>query len=749
MSVSVSASIYPDNREIFSSNENTKSVNFIANSRNISAGISDKSSKNLTPQTISNTVDSRRLDLLQHKIDKPWPNPLSSDPETRKWGYPTYALAALYMNQNLQTANDYINAWYNEFPVLDSPTIEKNADFKLNMFWRIYLNSVTGPRLSPETRDNIEDMMWRWINQRSKLSDAEASTWNYHGSENHDAMQKGSYLLCAQALKNAGAPYGPDRTLADGRTIAEHASGWSNYFIRYFADRASEGINAEIASPTYAKYSVGVYFNIRDHAESIALRTLADRFLSLYWADTANDWIASGVRAGGSTRCYKGSTLRRGSAASFNGFLWVYNWPGTTSGNVHPVILHGLTSTYRVPEVISAIARDRNRPNYLYTSRRWGLSGAGKSGDINYIGFDNGDSYMLRDTWVTPDYAMGTITFDMNRDYLQIIDQNRAMGVMFASGIDHRVMVFGKGASNNKSYADLTGITGEDCIVVYRDKNANSSGNGTLIFVPASLYEPRIESSGWLFLQAGNAYCAIRPAAGGYSVAVPTEGIDYDLQLGDLWAPVVIQTGQAANYKDFADFQSSVMANSFTYSSGILNYTSEAGHTFTIYANSKNPPRVNGTEVNLNPVNTYDSPYLSMVHGEPVATVRYPGYEDLVLDFNSPRVLEWMPDAVMFSNDWFISDTFGWFQSKPGSNWIYHLEHGWQLCQPVNQGFFLYDQLMASWFYSDLRSYPWMYKFGAISGWYFFYANAQPGNRLFFYPNSQSIVSESSINQEG
>ncbi len=115
---------------------------------------------------------------------------------------------------------------------------------------------------------------------------------------------------------------------------------------------------------------------------------------------------------------------------------------------------------------------------------------------------------------------MGTLTFDMNRDYLQIIDQNRAMGVMFASGLNDRVMVFGKGAtSNNKSYADLSGVTREDCMVVQRDKNANSSGNGTLVFVAQRLWDSRVETGGWLFLQTGNAYCAIRPAGGGYTAA--------------------------------------------------------------------------------------------------------------------------------------------------------------------------------------------------------------------------------------
>ncbi len=91
------------------------------------------------------------------------------------------------------------------------------------------------------------------------------------------------------------------------------------------------------------------------------------------------------------------------------------------------------------------------------------------------------------------------------------------------------------------------------------------------------------------------------------------------------------------NYADFAAFRASVIANALSYVSGTLNYTSEAGDTFTFYANTKTTPRVNGATVNLNPVKTYDSPWLSMDHEEVLATVSYPGYEDLVAGFRSRR----------------------------------------------------------------------------------------------------------------
>jgi hypothetical protein len=40
----------------------------------------------------------------------------------------------------------------------------------------------------------------------------------------------------------------------------------------------------------------------------------------------------------------------------------------------------------------------------------------------------------------------------------------------------------------------------------------------------------------------------------------------------------------------------------------------------------------------MNPEKTYDSPFLSMKHGENKAVIKYPGYDDVVLEFESAKV---------------------------------------------------------------------------------------------------------------
>jgi len=634
------------------------------------AGISDPTVWNFTALPDLATVDGRLTWMMQQNIASPWPAATISP------GLASYALAAFHLGTDLVTANDYINQFHNLYPVPDSDTVDFDSYFWLHLVWRIYHDPAMNARLTPQARADIQDMMWLFIRTRSRTSDAQGDTWVYKGSENHDAMQKGSYLLCAEALKDAPG-YGPNMVLADGQILAQHATAWSGYFQRYFTARAGEGVNAEIASPIYAKYSVGVYYNLMDFAESPLLRTLAQRFITLYWADTASDWTLSGVRGGGEARCYKDSYLRLGSQYSFHSLLYGYGWHATSS-TVRTYGLIPAASSYRVPALITACAAAPARPNYLYTSRRFGRAGS-VVGDDNFITFDSGNSNLRRDTWVTPDYTMGTLTFDMNRQYTQITDQNRAMGVMFASGPNNRVMVFGKGAStNDKSYADLNGVTRANCMVVQRDQNANNSGSGTLVFVPNTLWNARVETSGWLFLQSGNAYCALRPAGGSYSAVAAANGVD--LAMSNIWAPVIIQMGQAANYADFPAFQASVIANPLTFASNTLNYTSEAGDTFTVYANSKTTPKVNGTTVNLNPTKTYDSPYLSMTHGMDQATVSYPGYENLLLNFDpaSTGFVAVNSSAQVYQSAPSLTNTIAGFTVDSGSNRKLVLAANWE-----------------------------------------------------------------------
>ena len=155
------------------------------------------------------------------------------------------------------------------------------------------------------------------------------------------------------------------------------------------------------------------------------------------------------------------------------------------------------------------------------------------------------------------------------------------------------------------------------------------------VFIRAGeLWDNRVEdSSGWFFTYCGDAYVAIRVAGEGYHITDNTfiwpdrtlqevkERNGHFLELNDMWAPVVIQMGRAADYKSFEAFCESVKSRLFVYKYEKLSYTSEAGDKYEFWSKLTQLPNINGKTLDLNPEKTYDTPYLSMLHGSDEAII--------------------------------------------------------------------------------------------------------------------------------
>ena len=224
------------------------------------------------------------------------------------------------------------------------------------------------------------------------------------------------------------------------------------------------------------------------------------------------------------------------------------------------------------------------------------------------------------------------------------------MGATFASDEPIRLFVQGKAYSGaNKS---LNGITGPAVSIIARHPMAAFGKDrfesfGMRVYLSMDdLWKNRVEdASGWFFTRSRNAYAAIRIAGAGYTTSdedlarIDKKLVEQKIEHGvfldfkDMWAPVVIQMGRAADDKSFEDFCTAVKANRFEYQDGKLTYTSAAKDTYEYWSNIMTLPRINGTVVNLNPPKNFNSPFLSMEHGSSKAVIRYPGHEDFVVDF--------------------------------------------------------------------------------------------------------------------
>lgn len=518
--------------------------------------------------------------------------------------------------------------------------------------FRIYLTEKTRDRLSPKVRETIEDFAWTLLTQYHRnitRADADKSFWLFSSSENHYLNDRRRYLQALQIVRMSPR-YGPQHKLGE-ETIESHYQAWIKFWIRYFVARAGEGTDMEVAHPSsYGSCTVGVYYDLYDLTDSQPLRELVGQFLTLYWAEVAAEFEPrTGERALAATRnpFYDGERLNWARS-----LLYCYGWregadtDGGGLGNLPFLLSH-----YRPPEILRAIASDRKRGPYQTTSRRALMIESEEKEKSGIIVFDkNGDGHFRRDVFYTPDYMLSTMTLDPSRKYENVGDLAQTMGVKFASGPKDRLVVMGTGFYAKRA---INGITGNAVSVIARDPNAQPGrgrfmSEGTRVFIrKGPLWDNRVEdASGWFFTRAGDAYAAIR-MPNGYNATTRTyiwpgrkleeveEKNGHFLELKDMWAPIVIQMGRAADYKSFEDFQTMVKANRFEYSNGRLSYVSVAKDTYEYWAKGAQPPRINGTAVNLNPPKTYDSPYLSMMHGSSQALITYPGHKELVLNFPS------------------------------------------------------------------------------------------------------------------
>ena len=614
----------------------------------------DDSQAEAGQRRVDRAVEGRIEEKLQYVIDHP---PEADEMPGQKDARSAmgYALACLYMNQRVDHADELIRAYCELNP------IEPVADFAYyphNLF-HLYLLPRSHRLLTETARLGIVEMARNWIYDRSRIDPAAGSwnnaslgVWHISGSENHDANWNICNLLAAQILLHAAAPYGPDMMLTDGRPVEAHYRTWVEYWRENIRQRAREGFTCEIAHPSvYGMQTICLWYSIVDLADSADLRKAGRDCLDLFWAKIACEFEPrTGIRsAWACTRGYVYNWHETGSISWPRSLLYAYGWhdhdtiPTPLSFAVFP-----FASGYRPPEIVRAIARDTDRGTYLGAARHFGMGGEWETSPderwgVYHILFDeNHGSSILRTLYYTPDYTLSALTFDSAKSYIELARQSRIMGVTFSNRVDDRIMVYGFGGRHaNDSLAKdyqvcsctTNGVCGTGCVIVARDPGADPKDGIRLFMSKGEVWDNREENKGgWIFTKAGNAYCSVR--IGVYTVEPSPFELGYYLVLEDVWSPVVIQMGRVADYQGgFEQFKEAVHGLSYAIDEDKLRYTSLAGDNYEYWSNSTKIPTINGKAVEINPVKTYDYPYLSMQHGSDLATVSYSGYDDLVLNF--------------------------------------------------------------------------------------------------------------------
>lgn len=536
-------------------------------------------------------------------------------------GVVCYAFGSYYTGTNTTTADSWILQLNND-AVADAYDWDK-IYFQMPLLLRLLLDPRFSLKMSTSARNHLLGLFYDHLNTYNY---GNTDTWDIVESENHNAVKRSVDYLGALALSQSSIY--KDSVFSDNTTTAQRITAGETYWKSYFLGRAQKGLELEIHSPTYTKYTLQCYYNIFDLSDNQDLRKITNLYMHLYWADIAQHFIADNdVVAGAMSRVYKKYIYKE-----------FYQYPrhvtaqfGWTDENVsqHPGDFVSLVTQYRVPEIISEIATEQRPANFLLSNKSWGMlnNEYRDSHNANHNIMDPGvigaAGGTLRQSYVTNEYVMGTTLYDIQEDFAQLVDQNRVMGVYFANNND-RILINGyseiKASGERKGYRELSGVTGENCMVAWRPSKYNANNAiGTQIFVNDSLYNNGVTMSNWWFCEVGDAYVAMRTANQGWTWADETGSgaTGGYFRLDDADSPIVIECAKASEYASFTAFQNDIIDNAFSFSNNTFTYTSSAGETFTTYRNNATAyPKINGTTVSFNPEYTYSSKHLRGISTE-------------------------------------------------------------------------------------------------------------------------------------
>lgn len=594
-----------------------------------------------------------------------------------------WAFAALWLDRRVPEANERLRGAYQAF--LDgakemTPALaDEKAKWQLRTWVRLYYlfgeRSFRFPgRLEAATQECIETLFWNYAGAKSTVERGRLEyVWMIQGSENHDMMDLSNAFLALQAV--AELPAYRDRPLPDGHTPAEHVDAWTKYYIRYCEERVKHGLFIEIASPTYGKYLIPELANLFDFVRDATLRAKLEVLLHVTWADWALEQLG-GVRGGAKARCYQGNYARHGASDSWRMMgrilLGEEDWanPGVYT---HPIMGFGFvlaTSRYRLPALVAALARDApGRGQYAYVSRRPGRMTAPPAlpplgGHPCWYFMDCRDSRLVRYTWCTPGHVMGCFLVDpalkesttveagkpdqAEAHYAAISGQNRWQGIVFATDPDARIFPQCVGRPDKHrpdvSVTEIQHVAVQhENVMLVQANRAEPRNTAMRVYFAPGMRARLVENAGWLFLEEGDSFAAVIPLAAGNGTAAC--GTSWDsgvfLRVDDTYAPVVFVTGRRARHATFDAFQRYVLKHAHDVRDGVLHYRFRRADGEAIelglYLDRSRLPEVNGTPIDLAPINVYACPFLTSEFGSGRVTLTS-GSQRLTLDVNSGTV---------------------------------------------------------------------------------------------------------------
>jgi hypothetical protein len=640
----------------------------------------------------------------------------SADDESPGLNVVVAAFAKMMLNEDLEMANRVLveelrkSSDENVWSLLHTPLYCR--------FYYLFSNRCGNypGRMTPETEGLLLETLWDRTAVKNDIALARESTWWLDGSENHDLNAKACNLVTSRIFRDEpdyrdrvypdhgfggsyhyghAGYYGPGidpakrngggrGNLADGNEYKAkaHYEAWLIYMKSYFRSRAERGFFLEYASPGYTKHTLNMVDLVYQYSGDEELHEVVGDFLTLFWAEWAQVSI-SGVRGGPKTRHHH--TVYRNDA---NGLI-DFHLGG--AGNAGVWWYWNLINDYRLPWAVWGMALDRDGMGcYSYRAR-----GIGE--EENHLPRPLGrerslvvdtDSRFLKSTYITPDYTLGTQMDHPSAIHSHLSISGRWNGMTFAQSAESRIVPVSLPEGLNKKgqknpyelEAMFQTVHHEQTLILQQSRRwyavhpewfpTNADYNQPIGIWTGKDWDRLEEHAGWLFLQRGNAYAAVRPILWDESYErekkVKTEGNqvffnapqdaptvklredaykwneDGDiLHLADAHTPVIIEAGRTADYVSLDAFRNAVLGCSLdlykTVVPGdhILVYTgcSHSAKEIVLNTGVSQIPTIGGEPVDYNHPMTFDSPYLKSSYKSGQVKITYDGGR-LDLDFS-------------------------------------------------------------------------------------------------------------------
>lgn len=629
------------------------------------------------------------------------------------------AFAKMWLNEDLDEANQLLvdelekSTYANGWSLLHTPLYCR--------FYYMFSNRVGKypGRMTPETEKLLLETLWQRTAVKNDIHWARQSTWYLDGSENHDLNGKASSLVTSRIFMNepdykdriypnygyGGAYhygragyYGPGidtesrhgggrANLSDGKPYraADHYEAWLAFLKKYFVERAKHGFFVENASPGYSKHTLNFVDLAFQYGGDDELHRLLDDFLTLYWADWAQVSIA-GMRGGPKTR-HHGAPFVRGLGTAD---LISFHLGGV--GNAGPWWYWNLINSYELPAVIWNMALDREGMGvFTYKARGIGeeINEWPRPAGTERSLVVNADSRFLKYTYVTPDYTLGTQMDHPGAIHSHLSIAGRWSGMTFSASPLARVVP----VALSEDFADKRNSPTYDMeimwqpvqhgrtLIIQQSRRWNSlhpewfpvniKADRPVGIWFGNEWDRRIEKDGWIFVQSGNGYAAVRPVLWDETYeraefektrtvgnqmnfnlpySQPTVKLRTDtytwsddkafLQVVGNFTPIIIEAGRRADYRNLEAFMDDVLDNPLALyktvvpGNHILVYEGSGEDAKEIVINNSTPeiPTVGGKPIDYSHPMTFDSPYLRSKYRSGKVHIEYGG-EVLNLNF--------------------------------------------------------------------------------------------------------------------